>query len=76
VLLPGTPEAGRLARIVAGRGGASLAIQFADEPPLELAAAHVTLPASLALARLLVPSVSDLLASELWGRAAALDRPA
>ena len=55
VLLPGTPDAGRLAAVVAGRGGATVAVE-------EL------LPAGVP-ARMLTPAVADILAAELWSRA-------
>jgi glutamine---fructose-6-phosphate transaminase (isomerizing) len=59
LLLPGTPDAARLAAVIAGRGGATVAVEDA-----------VPLPAG-APSRLLVPAVADTLAAELWSRATA-----
>ena len=59
LLLPGTPDAGRLAAVIAGRGGATVAVEAA-----------VQLPAG-APRRLLTPAVADVLAAELWSRAKA-----
>ena len=39
LLLPGTPEPGRLAAVVAGRGGATVAVEAADDGAADLPAA-------------------------------------
>ena len=59
LLLPGTPDAERLAAVIAGRGGKTVAVEVA-----------VPLPAG-APARFLTPAVADILAAELWSRATA-----
>ena len=67
LLLPGTPDAGRLAAVIAGRGGATVAVEAAegrrwtpDQP--------VPLPAGVPT-RFVTPAVADVLAAELWSRA-------
>ena len=67
LLLPGTPEAGRLAAVIEGRGGATAAVEVADGSALDPAMSHVPLPAG-APSRLLAPAVADVLAAELWSR--------
>ena len=59
VLLPGTPDAARLAAVVAGRGGETVAVEVA-----------VPFPAG-APVRFLTPAVADILAAELWFRVTA-----
>ena len=59
LLLPGTPDAERLAAVVAGRGGKTVAVEVA-----------VRFPAG-APVRLLTPAVADILAAELWSRVTA-----
>ena len=59
LLLPGTPDAGRLAAVIAGRGGETVAVEAA-----------VPLPAGVP-ARLVTPAVADILAAELWSRVTA-----
>ena len=56
ILLPGTPDAERLAAVIAGRGGATVAMEAA-----------VPLPAGIP-GRLVTPAVADILAVELWTR--------
>jgi len=59
LILPGTPDAARLAAVVEGRGGATVAVEDA-----------VRLPAG-APVRFLTPAVADVLAVELWSRVTA-----
>jgi len=68
LLLPGTPDVERLATVVAGRGGATVAVAVADSRPEELPTNCVLLPAGVPT-RLLTPAVADVLAAELWSRA-------
>jgi glutamine---fructose-6-phosphate transaminase (isomerizing) len=60
LLLPGTPDAGRLAAVIAGRGGMAVALETIVELPARVPP------------RLLSPSVADILAAELWSRSTAL----
>ncbi len=70
LLLPVTLDAGRLAAVVAGRGGETVAFASADDGPADIPSGRVALPAG-APARLLTPAVVDILAAELWSRASA-----
>jgi glucosamine--fructose-6-phosphate aminotransferase (isomerizing) len=68
LLLPGTPDPGRLADAIAGRGGATVAVEAADGRPVELPTSSVLLPADVP-PRFVTPAVADVLAAELWSRA-------
>ena len=70
LLLPGTPDA-QLAAVVAGRGGATITVEVADNRPVGLVAGRVVLPAGVP-PRLLTPAVADILAAELWSRVKAI----
>ena len=67
LLLPDTPDARRLAAVIVGRGGATVAVEAADGRPVDPTTSHVLLPVGVP-ARLLTPAVADLLAAELWSR--------
>ena len=64
LLLPGTSDAGRLAGVIAARGGATVAVGAREEH----ATIQVPLPGG-APTRFLTPAVADVLAAELWSRA-------
>ena len=64
LLLPGTHDPGRLAGVIAARGGATVAVGAREEH----ATIQVPLPAG-APTRFLTPAVADVLAAELWSRA-------
>jgi fructoselysine-6-P-deglycase FrlB-like protein len=68
LILPGTPDAGRLAAVIAGRGGASVAVEVEGGPPADLPTSRVPLPAGVPT-RFLTPAVADILAVELWSSA-------
>jgi glucosamine--fructose-6-phosphate aminotransferase (isomerizing) len=60
LLLPGTSDEGRLAGVIAARGGATVAVGAREEQTIQ-----VPLPAG-APTRFLAPAVADVLAAELW----------
>lgn len=64
LLLPGTHDPARLARVIAARGGATVAVGAREEH----ATIQVPLPAG-APTRFVTPAVADVLAGELWSRA-------
>ncbi len=64
LLLPGTPDDGRLAGVIAVRGGATVAVGAREEHTT----IQVPLPAG-APTRFVTPAVADVLAAELWSRA-------
>jgi glucosamine--fructose-6-phosphate aminotransferase (isomerizing) len=67
LLLPETRDVARLASVVAGRGGATVAVTSAEDQVVDIATSHVWLPAGVPT-RFLTPAVADILAVELWSR--------
>jgi fructoselysine-6-P-deglycase FrlB-like protein len=67
LLLPGTPDVGRLAFVVAARGGATVAVSSTEAGVVDVATSHVWLPPGVPT-RFLTPAVAEALAVELWSR--------